>query len=135
MEHHVFAVWDFMSLLKALQRNLTCTDIPWIPKGNPQTRYLINEIVLGEESDMDEQGNRLSHFELYLRAMQQADCNLASINEFIRNLNKKIPVDMSLSLAKVPPAVVQFVDDTFSFVNSDKIHVAAAAFTAYVLNL
>jgi Protein of unknown function (DUF3050) len=129
MGYHVFAVWDFMSLLKSLQRNLTCTDIPWLPKGNPQTRYLINEIVLGEESDVDEQGNRITHFELYLKAMKQADCELTLINEFIRNLNKKIPVDISLTLAKIPPAVIQFVNDTFLFVNSDKIHVTAAVFT------
>ncbi len=69
MEYHVYAVWDFMSLLKVLQRNLTCIDLPWLPVGNPETRYLINEIVLGEESDVDEQGNRTSHFELYIKKL------------------------------------------------------------------
>ena len=50
MEHHIFAVWDFMSLLKALQEKLTKTTTPWYPVGNPELRYLINRIPRGSAS-------------------------------------------------------------------------------------
>lgn len=129
MEHHVFAVWDFMSLLKSLQRNLTCVDIPWVPKGNPLTRYLINEIVLGEESDIDEHGNRISHFELYLQAMQQAGASTQPINQFIQNINGGSKVHDSLQLPGVPKASAAFVEQTFNIINSGKVYLQAAVFT------
>ena len=88
MESHVYAVWDFMSLLKALQINLTCVTLPWMPVGNAGTRYLINEIVTGEESDVDQHGNRMSHFELYMKAMQQAGANTNPISSLTEELNK-----------------------------------------------
>src|SRR5438045_2244793 len=70
MEAHVFAVWDFMSLVKSLQNKLTCTRIPWIPNKYQRSARFINEIVVGEESDW--YGNTsLSHFEIYLQAMQE----------------------------------------------------------------
>jgi hypothetical protein len=129
MEHHVFAVWDFMSLLKSLQRNLTCVDLPWLPIGSPETRYLINEIVLGEESDVDHEGNRTSHFELYLKAMQQTNCNLKPIDTFIKNLRKKIPLTECIAISNIPNEAGEFIHNTFSVVNSNILHIQAAVFT------
>ena len=129
MERHVFAVWDFMSLLKSLQRDLTCTEVPWIPVGSAQTRYLINEIVLGEESDVDEQGVRTSHFELYLEAMKQAGCDTSVITDLVSNIRKGMPVHECLQQNYIPTASADFVRNTFSVIQTGKIHLQAAVFT------
>src|SRR6202041_4068210 len=82
MQSHVFAVWDFMSLLKALQRTLTCVELPWVPKSFPASRRFINEIVLAEESD-EYQGRVISHFEIYLDAMDRLKADRAAIRELV----------------------------------------------------
>ncbi len=113
-QYHVFAVWDFMSLLKSLQRNLTCTDIPWIPKGSAATRYLINEIVTGEESDVDPDGNRVSHFELYLQAMEQVGADTSGIKECLQQLERG--KSLTAVINGLPPAVRGFVKHTFDLI-------------------
>ena len=129
MQYHVFAVWDFMSLLKALQNNLTCTTVPWFPKGSADTRHLINEIVVGEESDVDLEGNRKSHFELYLDAMQQSGADTASIEIFITQLKSTGNFNASFAAAQTPEAVQRFVDFTFQIIDSNKAYLQAAIFT------
>src|SRR6202012_5389490 len=129
MEHHVFAVWDFMSLLKSLQQKLTCTTLPWMPVGNANTRYLINEIVLGEESDVDAEGNRTSHFELYLDAMQQAGSSATGINSLFKELSGGKNIYEALIIANIPTSARKFVQHTFDVINTGKSYLQAAVFT------
>lgn len=127
MQYHVFAVWDFMSLLKALQRELTCVDVPWVPVGNASSRYLINEIVTGEESDVDQQGKRMSHFELYLEAMEQAGADTGAIRGLVSELAKGHT--LSEAMGGVPQAIQEFVQCTFDTIGSGKPYLQAAVFT------
>ncbi len=83
MEHHVFAVWDFMSTLKALQRRLACVEVPWVPSDDRGARRLVNDIVLGEESDEDGRGGYISHYELYREAMHQCEADTSTIDHFL----------------------------------------------------
>ena len=86
MESHVFAVWDFQSLLKAMQQRLTCTSIPWVPTADAEARRLVNEIVLDEESDALPEGGSASHFELYLHGMRNAGADTGPIDRMIETL-------------------------------------------------
>jgi hypothetical protein len=129
MENHVYAVWDFMSLLKALQINLTCVTLPWVPVGNAATRFLINEIVAGEESDIDEAGVRTSHFELYIKAMDQAEANTEPILGLIRALKTGSTIQYALEDMNIPAAARQFMDFTFETIAAGKPHLMAAVFT------
>ena len=129
MQHHIFAVWDFMSLLKSLQQNLTCVSVPWFPVGSADTRYLINEIVVGEESDVDAHGVRKSHFELYQDAMKQGGANLSNINQFIDLLKTGKTVDEALNLVEIPNSVKDFVSFTFKIIDSNKAYLQSAIFT------
>ncbi len=128
MKHHVFAVWDFMSLVKALQNHLTCTQIPWLPKGNPELRHFINEIVLGEESDFDENGDYFSHFEMYLKAMRNCGASTSSINFLVDEVNRGTDLFEALNKTPLDYRIRKFVRDTFQVVYSNKPHVMAAVF-------
>ena len=129
MEHHVFAVWDFMSLLKALQRELTCVQVPWVPTANAATRRLINEIVLEEESDVDPHGQPTSHFELYVRAMEECGAYTGPIRRLVAAVSAGRSVAQALDAVQVPDSVRQFVDTTFGIIRRGRPHVVAAAFT------
>lgn len=128
LEGHVYAVWDFMSLLKALQQKLTCTTTPWFATSNPETRYLINEIVLAEESDLALDGRRLSHFEMYLEAMQACNANTEQISNFVKNLSTNSVFD-AIEEQNLSKGISEFLKFTFEIIEKGNAHEIAAAFT------
>ncbi len=129
LKTHVFAVWDFMSLLKALQQQLTCTTTPWIPIGNPETRYLINEIVLAEETDINLKGERKSHYEMYLEAMEECNTSTRDILHFLNQIKTYKNINTAINNSPLNPALKQFLTFTFKTINKGKPHEIAAAFT------
>jgi hypothetical protein len=127
MEHHVFAVWDFMSLLKSLQRRLTCVELPWVPTGPTGSRRLINDIVLVEESD-ELEGGFISHFELYLQGMAQAGADRSTVDAFVGMLRQGSRVPEAIAAAGVPAPAAEFVSTTWRFIQEAPVHCQAAAF-------
>ncbi|HVG20856.1 MAG TPA: DUF3050 domain-containing protein [Blastocatellia bacterium] len=129
MEHHIFAVWDFMSLLKTLQSHLTCVSIPWVPQGNRLSRRLINEIVLAEESDTENGGGYISHFELYRAALEQVGADTSRLDRFVSEICAGRDVHRALEVADVPKVAQSFVKTTWRFIESGSVCSIATAFT------
>lgn len=129
LESHVYAVWDFMSLLKALQSKLTCTTTPWFPTVNTETRYLINEIVIAEESDLTLDGRRQSHYEMYLEAMQDCGANTTKVAHFLANIHSLNNIFVAIKTSDLHPNTKDFLDFTFRVIEEGKTHEIAAAFT------
>jgi hypothetical protein len=112
MQVHVFAVWDFMSLVKRLQREVTCNQLPWLPPARRQIARFANEVVLGEESDMGPDGKPSSHFELYLDAMEEIGARTAEIKAFIERIEQGESWETSLNALEVPTGIADFVNET-----------------------
>ena len=127
MEHHVFAVLDFMWLLKVLQRRLTSVADVWTPNGDPSVRRLINEIVLGEESD-EIDGVVLSHFEMYLDAMREAGADTGPVLRFVEEVERRVPVTDALARCGAPPAAARFTSETWALVNEGTLAQQAGVF-------
>lgn len=133
MHHHVYGVWDFMSLLKYLQHVIAPATWPWQPSASVSLRRFVNEIVLGEESDeglpaRDGQKKYVSHFDLYCEAMREVQADPAPALEFI-SVVKRSGLETAFASGIPPQPCVEFMRISFGFTATGKAHVVAAAFT------
>src|ERR1700692_875844 len=128
MEDHVFAVWDFMSLLKRLQQDMTCTRVPWFPADHPLAARLINDIVIGEETDVDPDGSYVSHLDLYLRAMAEVGASTRQFDRFRSMAQVGTSVETAMVRTGAPPHVQAFVAHTMALAQSGSTEEVLAAF-------
>lgn len=128
MQHHVWCVWDFMSLLKSIQRDLAPAAWPWLPKPDVDAARLINEITVGEESDLGPDGRFQSHYAIYIDAMRECGADASGILGFQRELEDGRPWREALSRAKAPAASKEFTRTTLEICESS-LPERIAAFT------
>jgi hypothetical protein len=128
MKHHVFAVWDFFSLAKRLQNIVTCVQVPWLPREDGTSARLINDIVLGEESDTDGNGGYINHFQLYREAMAEIGADRSLIDRYIERLERGEDPIASLTASDLPASVVEFVGFDLELALRGKPHEVAASF-------
>lgn len=129
MQHHVYSVWDFMSLIKYLQGMIAPASYPWVPAGDGDVRRFINELVLEEESDeaLSGSGQQFSsHFELYCQAMAEIGADADAPLRFVERVRRQ-GVEAALSHPEVPEPSRAFTRQTFAFIDSGKPHTVAAA--------
>lgn len=128
MKYHVFAVWDFFSLLKRLQREVTCVEVPWVPRGMSNHARFILDIVISEESDEAIGGGYISHFELYLAAMDEIGADRGPIEGFLSRLESSQDPLEALAEAPLPAFVQEFVGSTLAVALQGEPHEVAASF-------
>lgn len=130
METHVFAVWDFMSLIKSLQHHICPSTTCWVPRQKIRsgTARLINEIILGEETDIDLDGkSSISHHDLYCQAMLEVGADARTIESWVKNVEVQ-GFYTALDHCNVPTPAYKFMQTTFDFIDSGEPHIIAGAF-------
>ncbi len=126
-EHHVVCVLDFMSLLKSLQRELSCVEVPWTPGPDPDAARLIGAIVLDEESDVRADGRVMSHFAWYLEAMEEISADTGPARALLASLAATRSWEAALAGSGLPPAARAFSAVTAAALGAP-LHVRAAVF-------
>lgn len=130
MEHHVFAVWDFMSLIKSLQHYICPSTTCWVPRQKIRSgsARLINQIILSEETDIDLDGvSSISHHDLYCQAMLEVGADANVIEEWVDGVTAN-GYHWAADNCVAPDASLEFMRQTFDIIDSGEAHMIASAF-------
>ncbi len=127
MEQHVFAVWDFMCLLKGLYSRLVTVDSLWQPPRDAMSAHLIGNILADEEGDIGPDGKTYhSHFALYLQAMREIGADTTPIEKLLQLIGSGMSVENALNKISIDEKTKSFVLTTLEFTDRSTHELAAA---------
>jgi len=131
MAHLVYAVRNFMPVVKYPQNAVAPTRYSWAPRHHPAARDCINQWMLEEKSDIgppDADGNAVygRRFELCCGAIRKIGADPAPTLKFVEIAAAcGMPRAFASGLAPLPPR--RFMGHTLRFLDSGKPHIVAAA--------
>lgn len=125
MEIHGIAVWDFMNILSILRRKVVCTSLPWEPPKYPLLARFINQIFVAEETDQVENFQSISHFELYLKAMEELGADTKKVKDFIHLMSSDEGASIE-DMQQIPLALIEFIQFGFDLIDYEIWEVVAA---------
>ena len=129
MQQHVFAVWDFMSLIKSAQSLIAPTTIPWTPSEHPRYVHYINQLVTEEESDIEYSDHAAdhpcSHFERYINAMTEIGAETSIITSFVDSVRRN-NLDIALNTPGINLSTRKFIKFTFDVIKQNQPHLTVA---------
>jgi hypothetical protein len=117
-----------MSLLKRLQQDMTCIAVLWFPADNAKAARLINDIVIGEETDVGPAAP-MSAISIFTSAQWRTSPPAPlQFDRFRALVLVGVPVEIALARIGAPPHVQAFVAHTMRLANSGSTEEVLAAF-------
>lgn len=128
MEHHVICVWSYNFLLREIHQELVGLIHPLNSQSQKEAIRLVSEMILEEELEEQQDGSLLSHFEIYLEAMQDLGANISPIVSFFDLQDSGQNWQTALKHARFPTAVSRYARKMNRFAQAPLHEKAAALF-------
>jgi hypothetical protein len=119
MEHHVFAVWDFVYLVNELNRRIACSP------AHAKSADLLHSMRREDEGD-DDENSQSPHFARYLAAMDACRADTQPIKTLLTTIKAGTPIGLALQSPSIPSPARAFVQQTFAFFDKPTCAIAGA---------
>ena len=111
-EYHVVCAWSYNALLRSLQRDIFTQSLPINSDAHKEAIRILSEVAIEEQANESDDGQFISHLELYLDAMEDLGANTAPIIGFFDILAGGVGAAKAVEYADFCPEVAAYARTT-----------------------